>query len=157
MPPESLDRLLVQLPGLQAEFAAQALNLEGLTCALECQGIRQVRPPGREPGEPFAVTLPVSIYVAGSELQAARDVLRSFAGDDLIGEQWSGDDDTPPISPRSVAGDAAPVPPPEAAESVPPPRLPTAMEGTTLRFLLFLFAAVAAWFLLSRSLDPSHP
>jgi hypothetical protein len=140
---EPPDRLLVRLPGLQAEFAAQALNLEGIPCTLECEGLRQVRRPGEGPGDPFAVTLPVSVYVPGSAFGTAREVLQSLAADDLIGEQWSGDDPMADVGPsaENAPSFAEPIRP---LDLDPAPEIPSSgMEGTGLRLLLVLAAATA--------------
>lgn len=134
------DTLLATMPGLQAEFAAKALTLEGMTCLLECDGLKQLRHPHQEPSDPLAVTWPVSIYVAGPQLGEARQILASIQRTDVIGDQWTTADAasarrsrTPYYMPtpreRPTSGDLAPRP-----------------EGTGLRFLILL--ALAGVFLL---------
>src|SRR5690242_21700231 len=56
-------RLLAEIPGLQADHAVRALLLEGIACRVECQGVGKTYEPDQPPAEPFAITLPVSIYV----------------------------------------------------------------------------------------------
>ena len=135
------DRLLIRVPGLQAEFAAQALNLEGIPCRLECEGLEQLRRPGDEPGDPFAVTLPVEIYVPASAVATAREVLQSLGRDDLIGEQWDGGDPAPDETVNVVEAETpSPAVAPGALDSPPMPS-GQRMEGTGLRLILILVAA----------------
>ena len=63
--------------------------LEGITCGVECEGVTQVYAPGQPPAQPFAVTLPVTVYVADAQYEAAQEILASLQHDDMIGDQWS--------------------------------------------------------------------
>ena len=84
-----LDRLLAELPGLQADQTVRALLLEGIACRVECEGIRKVYRAGQPPTEAFAVTLPVSIYVGDATYESAQEIAQSLAQEDVIGDQWS--------------------------------------------------------------------
>jgi hypothetical protein len=86
---EQAHRLLVELPGLQADLATRALLLEGIAVRVECQGASKLYAAGDKPTEPFAVTLPVSVYVAAAQLDTAQEILASLQQDDVIGSQWS--------------------------------------------------------------------
>jgi len=87
--PPRPDRLLAELPGLQADHAVRALLLEGVACGVECRGVRKVYVPGEPPAEPFAVTLPVTVYVSDAQYETAQDIVASFQTDDMIGDQWT--------------------------------------------------------------------
>jgi hypothetical protein len=142
-------RLLTRIAGLQADHAVRALLLEGIACRVDCQGLARTYQPGQPPAEPFAVTLPVSIYVDEAQLDAAQDVLSSFEAGDLIGDQWSderaesaGDIET---STEPVA-DREPAEPVEAIPDVEP-----ASESTSLRtVVLIVVAAIVLLFLFGR-------
>jgi hypothetical protein len=147
----SLDRLLARLPGRQADQAARALVMEGLSCRAECQGLEKTYTPERPPAEAFAVSLDVALYVHGDDLESAQAVLDSFAHDDLIGNQWD------EVEGRGDGGDARPAErhADGVAEDVPAGSGPSVddrpiePEGTSLRtaalivaialLLLFLF------------------
>jgi hypothetical protein len=159
MPGSEMDRLLGRWPGLQADHAVRALLAEGVACRVECGGSVKVYQPGKEPTEPFAVTLPVSVYVAGPQLENARELLLSLEQDDVIGDQWSevpeeaesADDDA--ADDHDAAIDAAP-PQAQLAEAVedsPPPEAPVA-QSTSLRtaVLLVVAGAVVLYLLLAR-------
>lgn len=88
-PAGTFDALLARLPGIQADRAVRALLLEEIPCHVECQGLTKSYLPGAPPSEPFAVTLPVAVYVRGADLDTAREVIDSLESEDLIGEQWS--------------------------------------------------------------------
>jgi hypothetical protein len=130
------DTLLVTLPGMQAEFAAKALTVEGLTCLLECDGLKRLRYPNQEPPEPLAVTWPVSIYVARTQRDQAREILASTERTDVIGDQWAGRvTHAPPRSRRPQQGSIAraeQLPMRPTQRVYPGPRA----EGTGLRFLV---------------------
>ncbi len=85
----SIDRLLAQLPGQEADLLVRSLLLEGIPCATECQGITKAHWPGEPPGLPLALTLPVNVYVEAAQLDAAREILSTSDRDDVIGEQWA--------------------------------------------------------------------
>ena len=70
-------RRLVELPGLQADHAVRAFLLEGITCGVECEGVTQVYAPGQPPAQPFAVTLPVIVYVTDAQYEAAQEICAS--------------------------------------------------------------------------------
>ena len=84
-----LDRLLAELPGLQADQMVRALLIEEITCRVECQGVAKVYRPGHPPSEPFAVTLPVVVYVGDAQYDSAQEIVQSLAQEDVIGDQWS--------------------------------------------------------------------
>jgi hypothetical protein len=126
------DRLLARLPGAQADVVVKALNLEGIPCLLECQGIRRLCLPDREPGEPLAVTLPVSIYVQVERMQEAQDILDSSSAD-VIGEQWAEEPQAAEVE-ETVEAEAAP-----AHEETRSPDLPALhSEGTTWRVIAII-------------------
>jgi hypothetical protein len=87
----AVDAFLLTAAGAQAEIFATALNMEGVTCLLECQGIRQWRRPSQKSGTALASTLPVSLYVARADQERAREVVTSLSSEDLVGEQWAED------------------------------------------------------------------
>jgi hypothetical protein len=154
------DRLLVQLPGLQAHHMARALLREGIRCRAECAGGAKLYLPDQPPVEPLAVTLPVSLYVDDDHYDAAQEILEAPLDEDTIGDQWAeseieataeeGDDD------ESIALPMAPSPPPAgAAETVlgddPPDDDAPAAESTTLRtVVLIVLAAIVLLFVFGR-------
>ena len=143
------DTKLIDLPGLRADFAVRALTLEGIVCGLECQGIRKIRLPDGAPEEPFAVTLPVSIYVPSDKLSEAQNILRSLESDDVIGAQWEPVPEEDPNGDRASSSSLAePLRPkhPDPFADAGPPR----GESTTLRLVLFLIIAAAATYALAR-------
>lgn len=127
------DTLLLQRPGLEAEEVARILNLEGIPCLLECQGMQSLRLADREPAEPLAISLPVSVLVPAALLAEAKEILQSLQQEDAVGDQWA-----------APSEGARPEPPGEdegARPSVDPDRMgpPSASpEGTSLRFLIVL-------------------
>jgi hypothetical protein len=84
-----LDRLLVELPGAQADQMVRALLLEEIACRVECEGVAKVYRPGQPPNEPFAVTLPVIVYVDDATYESGQEIAQSLAQEDVIGDQWS--------------------------------------------------------------------
>jgi hypothetical protein len=107
---------LVELPGLQADLATRALLLEDIAVRVECQGASKLYSAGDKPSEPFAVSLPVSVYVAAPQFDTAQEILASLQQDDVIGEQWSespldpdggavGDDEESARTDEAAAGD----------------------------------------------------
>lgn len=139
-----LDRLLVELPGLQADHAARALLAENIAVRLMCQGSVKDYAPGQQPSEPFAVTLPVSVYVAAAHLDTAQEVLASFQhdGGDVIGDQWSEVETEEPITDDGAASTE----PVADSDSVPPTE--PAAESTSLRTVMLLIVAGIVLFLL---------
>src|SRR6185369_17061453 len=135
------DELVAELPGQQADHVVRMLLLEGIPCRVVCQGIEKRYLPGKPPAEPFAMTLPVTIFVAGAQRQAAEDIISSFEHEDVIGEQW--DSEAPP------GVEAAPAHDPESYEAlptvddadadaeIPEPPQPT---GTSFRALIIVVA-----------------
>jgi hypothetical protein len=95
-PATHLDRLLLRLPGAQADQAVRALLLEGIACRVECGSLGKTYTADRPPEEPFAVNLPVAVYVDAAHEDAAHEVVTSLEDDDLIGEQWSDADEPDP-------------------------------------------------------------
>ena len=144
-------RLLAEIPGLQADHAVRALLLEGIACRVEAQGVSRTYEPGEPPAEPFAVTLPVKIYVPEAQHTAAEDVLNSFDTGDLIGDQWSDEGaeaaplDDADAAPEVVA-DREPAEPVEALGDGEP-----AAESTSLRTVVLIVAvALVLLFLFGR-------
>ena len=140
------DSFLTELPGLQAEHTTKLLTLEGITCLLECQGFQQLRYPNREPNEPFAVTMSVSIYVPQADLEAAQEILGSFNRDDLIGDQWRTGEDAVAVTADHPAQDdehASTHTGDVTARRAKP-------EGTFLRLVLLLVAVGLLFFMFRR-------
>ena len=150
------DRFLAQVPGTQADCTAKALTLEGITCLLECHGLRRLCGPDNEAEEPFAVTLPVSIYVPYAQLGEAQEILHSIEQDDLIGDQWNGAREAPPHTVGNVAEPRAasilqPVPHPASVCAEPPGTVNLRPERTSVRFLvLLLFASLVLFLTIGR-------
>lgn len=118
-PGGACDALLTRLPGLQADRIVRALLLEQIPCAVECDGLRKTYAPGEPPREPFAVTLPVAVYVRAEDLDTAHEVSASLDGEDLIGEQWADGAPAeahhePEASPGEPRDDGAPLEAPDA-------------------------------------------
>jgi hypothetical protein len=84
-----LDRLVAELPGLHADQMVRALLLEEIACRVECEGVEKVYRPGQPPAEAFAITLPVSLYVADATYESAQEIVQSLRQEDVIGDQWS--------------------------------------------------------------------
>jgi len=157
------DRLVAELPGLQADHAVRALLLEEIPCRIECQGIEKTYEPGRPPDTPLAMTLPVQIYVGEAQLEAAQDIIASLTEhDDIIGEQWSEaepvdeDDDEPDVDAGAEAANdgeserVAPTAPPQPDEPSLADQEP-APESTTFRtLLLIVLAGIVMLFLFAR-------
>lgn len=80
---------LVELPGLDAHEAVQALLLERIPCRATCQGLEKSYSPERPPQGPLATSLAVSLHVGSAHLEAAHEIIESLRGGDLIGELWS--------------------------------------------------------------------
>jgi hypothetical protein len=144
-------RLLAEIPGLQADHAVRALLLEGIACRVETQGVGRTYEPDQPPAEPFAVTLPVSIYVSDAQFDAADEVLNSFEPGDVIGDQWSdagGEDASLAEADASLepVGDREPTQPSEPlSDSEPSP------EGTSLRtVVLIVVVAIVLLFIFGR-------
>lgn len=133
------DRLLAQMPGMEADHAVRALLLEEIRCRVECQGIDKVYTPGRPPDQPFAVTLPVTVYVDEAQHDAAQEILASLQEGDVIGEQWSDapvDADHEVVDEEDqqveVAAEDADQPADEPVDDAPAP------QSTTLRTVVLL-------------------
>ena len=138
------DRLLAELPGLDADLTARALLRENISCRVECQGAEKVYTPDRPPEQPFAVSLPVTLYVSETQLEAAQDILASLQHEDVIGEQWSegeseeaGDRDTDDEVdvPVRLHDDDATEPDPESSGEPAP-------ESTSFRTIILIVLAV---------------
>jgi len=147
----SPDRLLARLAGAQADLAVRALLLEGIDCRVECAGIVKTYAAGAPPAEPFAVTLPVTVYVGESQHDTAQEILASLSSEDVIGDQWSAAEleAEPASAEEGDAGDAPAGDQPASDEPI--PDAPVA-EGTSLRtVLLIVIAAIVLLFLFGRS------
>jgi hypothetical protein len=136
----ALDRLLARLPGKQADQAVRALLLENIACRVLCEGLEKTYTPERPPAEPFAVSLPVEVYVAAQQHDAAQDVLTSLEQEDLIGEQWSDVEGEPhALEPPVAAGASADEPGEDQyADAAPEP------QGTSLVTAVLVVAVVLA-------------
>ncbi|MBI1818121.1 MAG: hypothetical protein HYR72_24335 [Deltaproteobacteria bacterium] len=86
---DSPDTLLTTLPGVRADLVVRALVMEGIACLLECEGQTKLCGPTDVSQGPFAVTLPVAIYVSGSRMEEAVAVVQSLDRADLVGVEWS--------------------------------------------------------------------
>ena len=142
------DTLFATLPGQQADYVAQALTEAGIASRLDCDGIQQFNGPGQPHGGPLAVTLPVSVFVPGSQLTAVTEVVRSITRDGEIMNPATIGLETVDLEALAMAGEpVVDTPPP------PPPDLsPPQAEGLGLRlWLLLLLAAVALFLMLGRS------
>ena len=144
------DTLLMTVPGLQAEHAAKALTMEGLTCLLECDGLKRLRQPGDEAPEPLAVTWPVRLYVHFTDLTEAKRILDSIAAPDVIGQQWSDADAGQRGKDIRRQGREMPTASVDRADRANPYLSAPRAEGTTLRFV-FLLAVALFLLLLFRS------
>jgi hypothetical protein len=83
------DVFVVELPGLEAHEAVQALLMEKIACRASCDGLEKRYSEGSPPQGPLATSLPVSIFVAAQHVEAAEEIIASIRSGDLIGEQWS--------------------------------------------------------------------
>jgi hypothetical protein len=137
------------MPGLAAHDAARVLALEGIACLLECEGIQQLRLPGDPGGEPLAVTLTVSIYVAEGTETPAREIIESLQRGDVVGEQWDAEGMDRVDAARQAAEAELTEVHEVIAEPLGPPdhALAPRTEGTTLRLLIVLVAVAVliAW------------
>lgn len=104
-----LGRLLARLPGKQADQVVRLLLMENIPCRVLCEGQQKTYAVGQPPSEPFAVSLPVEIFVAAESFETAQEILSTFEHDDLIGEQWNEtagtDSDSEPEIPLPVVSD----------------------------------------------------
>ena len=146
--------MLAELPGLDADLTARALLREDISCRVVCQGTEKVYTPDRPPDQPFAVSLPVTLYVNEAQLEAAQDILTSLQHEDVIGEQWSegesedagdrGTDDEVDV-PVDLHGDDASELETESSVDQPVP------ETTSLRtILLIVLAGIVLLFIFGR-------
>jgi hypothetical protein len=83
------DVFVVELPGVEAHEAVQALLMEKINCRAACKGMEKRYSEASPPQGPLATSLPVSIFVAAQHVEAAEEIIASIRGGDLIGEQWS--------------------------------------------------------------------
>jgi len=141
--------LLERMPGAQADQAVRALLLENIGCRVECAGIVKTYAPDAPPSEPFAVTLPVSVYVSEAQHATAQEILASLQSGDVIGDQWSTVEAEPETNP-----DEGEPPPSESADDTPAVAQVTAepgAESTSMRtVLLIVLAAIVLLFLFAR-------
>lgn len=135
-----LDRLLVELPGLQADLAVRALLLEDIPVRVVCQKNSKVYAAGEKPTEPFAVTLPVSVFVSAAQLDMAQEILDSMQRDDVIGDQWSDPQSDTEGNPIAVESDAASEEPEDDIADEARGAAPRS-ESTSLRAVVILVVA----------------
>lgn len=141
----TIDTLVGELPGEDAEYLAEALKLEGIHSRLVCGGLSRLRGPGQQATGPLALNLPVQVFVAGVEVERAQEILESIGHEDLVGDAWAeGLADHPAEDDAEERGQTG-------AESIGPP-LEMRAEGTSSRVVLVLLlaAAVGLLFLFSR-------
>lgn len=154
-PAAAFDALLATLPGLQADRLVRMLLLEEVPCAIECDGVHKVYT--APPAQPYAVTLPVSVYVQRDDLDTAQEIAATLEADDLIGDQWSdgapAEEHREPVpSGTTPPDDREPLAPAEDAPAAPPlTATPIQPERSPLLAVVIVVAIVAAaWFLLAR-------
>ncbi len=131
----SADRLIADLPGRQADHVVRLLLLDGIPCRVVCQGIEKRYLPGQPPAEPFAMTLPVQIFVAEAQRETAEDIVGSFEHEDVIGEQWDSEPAPPAEIERAEEAESYEALPMADDAPIPEPPQPT---GTSLRAILII-------------------
>ena len=136
--PSTDEELIAELPGQQADHVVRMLLLESIPCRVVCQGIEKRYLPGHPPAEPFAMTLPVTIFVAAAQRQAAEDILNSFEHEDVIGEQWDSEPEIPRVEAEPAEeSDSYEALPMVDDAAIPEPPQPT---GTSLRAIVIIVA-----------------
>ena len=144
----TFDALVTTLPGQQADQLVRMLLLEHIPSAIECDGVRKVYT--EPPAQPYAVTLPVTVFVHAEDLEAAREIAASLESDDLIGDQWSdgapSEEHEEPFSPDMTALDSDEPPPAPIEEPAPPPvaAAPLQPERSPLITLIIIAALALA-------------
>ena len=152
----AIDTFFDELPGERAEFAASVLKLEGIHCRLECEGLVQYRGPDAQPQPPIAVTLPVRIYVAATDVERVREIVASTQEEDLIGESWNEVPAEENLAEESRAEEVASETEPEAAGRVEAPEAENELAGevraesNTTLIVVFIVALIALLFMFRR-------
>jgi hypothetical protein len=145
------DRLLAKLPGAEADQVVRTLLREGIACGVSCDGIERVYAPDKPPMEPFAVSLPVSLFVNAAQYEQAQEILASCEQEDVIGDQW---ESAPPdeasemvIAPaEEVVADPDPLPTDDGTATGEP-----VPESTTLRTaILIVLIGIFLYFMFGR-------
>jgi hypothetical protein len=139
--------MIAELPGQQADHVVRLLLLEGIPCRVVCQGIEKRYLPGQPPAEPFAMTLPVTIFVPDEQREAAADIVGSLEHEDLIGEQWDSEPAAASASERDEESESYEALPMVDDAPIPEPPQPSGLSLRTVVIvaviglvLLLLFA-----------------
>jgi hypothetical protein len=78
------DTYFTTLPGQQADFVVNALAQAGIFSVLSCQGEQRLHGPEIPSAGPFAMTLPVEIYVPGARLAEVWEIVDGLTHDGEI-------------------------------------------------------------------------
>ena len=145
------DRLLAKLPGAEADQIVRTLLREGIACGVSCDGIERVYAPDKPPMEPFAVSLPVSLFVTAAQYEQAQEILASCQQEDVIGDQWesaTADEESEMVMApdEEIVADAEPLPADDGTATGEP-----VPESTTLRTaILIVLIGVFLYFMFGR-------
>ena len=145
------DRLLAKLPGAEADQVVRTLLREGIACGVSCDGIERVYAPDKPPMEPFAVSLPVSLFVTAAQYEQAQEILASCQQEDVIGDQWesaTADEESEMVMApdEEIVADAEPLPADDGTATGEP-----VPESTTLRTaILIVLIGVFLYFMFGR-------
>jgi hypothetical protein len=146
---DSPDTLLTTLPGLRADLVVRALVMEGIACLLACDGQTKLCGPNDGAQGPFAITLPVAIYVARRRVDEAEAIVQSLEREDLVGVEWNEGDAVELSAEFEAEAEPAATEEDESTLQYVGPRA----EGTTHR-LIVLLAIVAAVLIVSWVFNP---
>ncbi|MDX2166490.1 MAG: hypothetical protein SF182_05480 [Deltaproteobacteria bacterium] len=152
------DVFVVELPGIEAHEAVQALLMEKIACRATCTGLEKRYSEASPPQGALATSLPVSIFVAAEHVEAAQEIIDSLKTGDLIGEQWSAaphpdeveaaaEDDFEPLPIEPGPTLAAPEPQPDLADLAPAAQ---STSGRTIVLLIVVAVIVGLVFALAR-------
>lgn len=152
------DVFVVELPGIEAHEAVQALLMEKISCRASCKGMEKRYSEASPPQGPLATSLPVSIFVAAQHREAAEEIIASIRGGDLIGEQWSDaphpddvDHAADPFEPLPVEpGPSLDDPPAAGREFDDAGPVAESTSGRTMLILVVVAVVVALLFALGR-------
>ena len=145
------DRLLAKLPGAEADQIVRTLLREGIACGVSCDGIERVYAPDKPPMEPFAVSLPVSLFVTAAQYEQAQEILACCQQEDVIGDQWesaTADEESEMVMApdEEIVADAEPLPADDGTATGEP-----VPESTTLRTaILIVLIGIFLYFMFGR-------
>jgi hypothetical protein len=145
--PDPPDTLVATLPGEDAERIARALTLEHISSLLDCEGTQELRGPSEPPKPAIARRKPVSIYVAHTRVDEAREIIESLVGVDLIGEQWRSGDAGDDGHEEGAAASSAPRAAVPAAQGPHDLEAPAAEGSGRYLVLLAILGAILAVFI----------